>query len=351
MKKGCFVLLAIISLTYGYQGYKIIHTNEGLTIKETGKLSDIAAMVLSVPLETPDSGAMRNIKRVRRDGDDLFMISENRLLHFNMNGDFINRIAGDVNDARIVEYALNTAGKQALVIDSQHNISKYGYDGALISKTRIERFRYKLTAFTFYDGSLWIAAETLVKNDRHPGSCLIAHDLYRLDEMMNEVSRLTLRLAPAGGERLFGNTCVSELLVDENELYAYTPPFENDHLLEDTLHLLEQADLFPSLHAHDGTACIYPVRKGKRYLFSTCGSPAGNNFMFCYDKTGFTAYLLPEGFRDDVFDTGYISGFHPVDMYAGSYCFIKSGNDLSGRFPERSANDDRPVLFVVELKT
>ncbi|MDR1524960.1 MAG: hypothetical protein LBS79_06875 [Tannerella sp.] len=349
MKKGCFLLLAIIFLTYGYQGYKIasVHIKEGITIKETGKLSDIAENAFAVPLEMPDSGAMRNIKRVRRDGDDLFMISENKLLHFDMHGNFINRIACD-----IVEYALNPKMNQVLVIDSQCSISKYGYDGALISRACIGHFRYKLTAFTFHDGYSWLTAETLVKNDDHPDSFLIVHNLYQLDDNMNEISSRTLRIAHAGQGKFFSNTCISELLVSENEVYAYTPPFENSDLLEDTLYIVEQEKL-PLLNknVHDGATCIYPVRKGKRYLFSTCSSPAGNNFTFCYDKTGFTAYLLPEGFKDDIFKTGHISGFQPVDIYNNSYCFIKSGKDLSGTFPERSVDNDSPVLFIVNLNT
>ncbi|MDR2680115.1 MAG: 6-bladed beta-propeller [Tannerella sp.] len=355
MKKGCFLMLAIIFLTYGYQGYKVVdaYMKDGIQIKETGKLSDIAGNVLSVPLEMPDTGVMRNIKRVRRDGDDLFMISENRLFHFDIHGNFINRIAGDMKNAFIVEYALNTGMNRVFVIDSQRNISKYDYDGNLLSKKRIEQFRYRLTAFAFHDGHLWISAETLVKNDDYPDSFLIVHNLYQLDDNMNEISSRTLRVAAGttGGNRFFSNTCVSELLVDENEVYAYMPPFESDGLLEDSLYIAGQ-EAFPLLNknAHDGMACIYPVRKGRRYMFSTCGSPAGNHFIFCYDKINFTAYFLSEGFKDDIFETGYISDFQPVDIYNHSYCFVKSGKDLSGKFPGRAVNDDNPVLFIVNLK-
>jgi hypothetical protein len=348
MKKGCILLLAFILLTYGYQGYRTIdrYMKDGITVKTSGKLSDIAGRATSVPLETPDSGVLRNIRQVRRDGDDLFLLSENRLLHFDVRGHFINRIAGDIN-AFIVGYALDTDTNQVIVIDSQRNISNYGYVGNLLSRTGIKHPWHRLAAFTFHDGYLWVAAETLEKNGEDAESYLIRQNLYRLDAGMNEVSRLTLRTVNAGrpGD-LFTGSCISELLADEAGVYAYAPPAGTGRLLEDTLYIEQQRQIpLMNRDAHDGrTACACPVRKGKRYLIST-----GNNFTFCYDRAGYTAYILAEGFTDDIFGTGRIPDFQPVDIYSNAYYFVKSGKDLSGKFPERAADSDRPVLFLVNL--
>jgi hypothetical protein len=351
MKRGGLLLLAIIFLTYGYQGYKAIdaHVNDKVTIKTSGKLSDIAGRVTPVPLEMPGSGVLRNIRQVRKDGDDLFLLSENRLLHFDVRGKFVNRIAGDMNDALIAAYALDTDRSQVVVIDSQRNVSRYGYDGSLLSKAGLEHPWHRLTAFAFHDGFLWAAAETLVESD---GACLISQNLYRLDAGMNEVSRMTLRAVDAGRYGSIAvNPCISELLADEAGVYAYSPPFETRYLLEDTLHIVQQK-LFP-LPGNDAnsdrTAGIYPVRKGKRHIISTGKSLDGNRFTFCYDSARYTAHILTEGFKDDFFGTGYIADFLPVDIYGNSYCFVKAGEDLSAKFPERAANGDLPVLFIVNL--
>jgi hypothetical protein len=357
MRKGCFLLLTIVFLIYGYQGYKVIETysTDDIKIKQSAKLSDIAGHVMPVPLETPDSGSMRNIKHVRKDGDNLFLLSENRLLRFDTGGNFINRIASDIKDENnvfIVGYALHTNMRRILVIDSQRNISKYDYNGNLISKTEIKHSWHKLTAITFHNGYLWTTVETLVKENKQPASYLIMHDLYQLDADMNELSKTTLNFAIAGRNKIFDRPCVSALFADEDGIYAYSQPYETEHLLEDTLHIIQQKQ-FPLLYsgANYGMARIYPIRKGKRYFMSTCNSPDNNHLTFCYDNANYTAYLLPKGFKDDFFETGYIADFQPLDIYNNSYYFIKSGNDLSGKFPGRSANEDNPVLFVVTLNT
>ena len=139
MKKGGLLLLTILFLIYGYQAYKVvdIYSHEILEIKSTGKLSEITGKIIPVPLEIPDSGVVRNVKRVRRDGDSLFMLSDNRLLQFNMKGKFINQIASDINEEKgivIVEYVLNTTKHEVLVIDSNRNLKTFDYKGNPVSK-------------------------------------------------------------------------------------------------------------------------------------------------------------------------------------------------------------------------
>lgn len=353
MKKGCFLLLILLFLTYTYQGYKVVdtYTNDKIKIKVSGKLSDITGSVLSVLLETPGTGAVRQIRRVQRDGNHLFMLGDDRLLHFDIDGRFINQI-NDGNDACIAEYVLNTDANRIIVIDSRRNISHYDYGGNRISKKQIEHPWQKLTAFAFHNGYLWASAETYVTDPGQPDTIQIRHDLYQLDADMNELSRQTLRIAVTGRERLFAAPFVSELLADEEGIYAYAPPSDMKHLLGDTLYMAERKKI-PLLYPEEdtGMACIYPVRKGRRHTVSTCNSPSGEHFTFCYDHEGLTAYILPNGFKDDFFGTGYITDFQPMDMYNRSYCFLKSGKELSKKYPGRAADEDQPVLFIVNLNT
>ena len=275
MKKGCLLLLTGLLLLYGYQAYQVveIYRNDILEIKMSGKLSDITGNVLPVPLEIPDSGAVRNVQHVRKDGNSLFMLSDNRLLHFNMKGKFINQIASDINEENgkwIVEYLLDTINHCALVVDSERYINTFDYYGHLISSIRIEKPWHKITALAFHNGYLWATAETLVKNNDNPGSFLIEHELYQLDMNLNEIYSQTLRKANFGNKRMLNLLYVDELLADEQGVYAYSRITDTEIMLEDTLNISLQKKI-PLLFrdAHVGLACIYPVRKGKRHYLST----------------------------------------------------------------------------------
>jgi hypothetical protein len=358
MKKSCFLLLILITLTYVRQGYRVVdeYRKDEIKIKTTGKLSDIAAQVQPVPLEKPHSGAIRQVRQVRRDGDHLFLLSDNRLLHFDIHGRFIRQIAAhdsetayDNNNTYITGYTLNPHTKHIITINNRHHITRYDYDGNRLDDKPLEHPWQNPTAPAFHDGYLWIAAET-------PGHR--RHDLYCLDADLNEISRQPLHIAYTGRERILTTSCVTELLADEDGLYAYAPPFDAEELLNDTLYITEQKKYPHLLYPHRNAerllrdaCCIYPVRKGTRHLTATCHHRAESHITFCYDRQKFTAWILPEGFRDDFYETGHVPDLYPMDLYGQTCCFIKSGRDLSRKYPARAFSEDLPVLFIVNLNT
>lgn len=357
MKKGCLLLLTILSLTYGYQGYKIVckYIHDDVRVKNDGQLSDIANKVLCVPLETPDSGVVQQVKRVQKDGNNLFLLGDRRLLHFDVSGKFINQMIMETSDKEeifIADYTLDTDLHQVIVIDSQRNVSKYDYSGNLISKVKLTQPWHKLTAFAYHDGYLWATTEELAKNADANDSYQIIHSLYQLNTDMNEISSQRLHIADVGRDILFGSFCIDELLVDEYGVYAYSSPADMKHLLSDTLHIIQRQNL-PMMFRDGlyGKACVYPVRKGKRHIISTYHHTTDNCYTFCYDNTDHTAYLLSKGFKDDFYDTGYISDFQSMDIYNESYCYLKSGADISKKFPDRAMSNENPVLFIVTLKS
>ena len=356
MKKGCIMLLMIILLVYGYKAYQVVETyrNDVLKIKTSGKLSDITENVLPIPLDVPDSGVIRNVRHVRKDGNDLFMLSDSRLLHFNMKGKFINRIADVIsedNGKSILEYVLDTINHHALVIDSERYISAFDYQGNLISSIKIDKPWRKITAFAFHNGYLWATAETVIKNKTEPDSFLLEHKLYQLDMNLNEIYSQTLHTANIGRNRLFNSLWVDEILVDEQGVYAYSTGTDAATLLDDTLHIVQQKKI-PLLYknVHYGMACIYPVRKGKRFYLSTNDNSLTDKCLtFCYDDLKQTAYMLSDGFEDDFYKTGRGIALQPMDIYNESYCFLKSGKDIARKFPDIAKNSDSQVLFIFKL--
>ena len=354
MRRNSIIFLAIIFLTYTYQGYKILYKyiNDEVKVKSSGLLSDITNNVISIPLETPDSGAIERIKRVQRDGDDIFLLGDRRLLHFNSSGKFINQPAVDITNMEgvfIADYAIDTDRHHIIVIDSLRNYSKYDYQGNLLSRTQITHPWNKLTAFTYHNGSLWASAESLVKNI-DDDSFTIMNDLYRLDMDMNEISRLNLRNVDVGREIIFNNIRADEILVDEEGVYAYSTPVDMEHLLSDTLFIL-QGRIIPNSGRNNFnmSECIYPVRKSKRYMISTHYNTDDDCHTFCYDNSDNTAYILQEGFKDDIYNTGYIADLQSMDIYNKSYCYIKTEADISAGSIENATGT--PVLYIVTLKS
>jgi hypothetical protein len=338
MKKAVYILLAILLLTYGYKAYQAVsvHLNDMLKIRSKGVLSDITDKVVSIPLETPDSGSVTHIKRVLKDGDDLFLLSNNRLLHYDISGKFINPVARDIaeNGESIGSYTLNTDRRQIIVIDSRRNITVYSYSGKLLSRTALPHQWYRISALEYYKGYLWATAKTLARMNEADNSCKIRNNLYQLDHQMNIISETALRTADTGRVRLWEGLCIDGLLAGDEGLYAYCSPYSQDYLLDDTLHILEQKKI-PSLHTGEtfGSGCIYNLRRGDRFFI------ANNGFTFCYDNKSHTAYKLNEGFKDNFFGTGNVSCFQPVDIYGNTYCYFSNAT-------EHPAN-----LYIFTLKT
>ena len=353
MRRNSIIFLAIIFLTYSYQGYKVYHKyiHDEVKIKISGLLSDITDNVISIPLETPDSVAIQRIKRVQRDGNDIFLLGDRRLLHFNASGKFINEPAADISNmegAFIADYAIDTDRHQITVIDSLRNYSKYDYSGNLISRAKITQPWNKLTAFTYHNGSLWAAAELLLKNT-DDDSYTITHNLYQLDMNMNEISCMNLRHADVGHEKIFTNIHPDEILVDEEGVYAYSTPIDMENLLNDTLYILQNR-IIPTTNrnVYNSSAYIYPVRKSKRYMISTYYSTDGDCHTFCFDNSDYTAYILQEGFKDDIFNTGNIADLQPLDNYNKSYCYTNTKADISAGSTE---NETVTVLYIATLKS
>ena len=366
MKKCGLLLLITLFLTYGYQGYKIVHIymNDEIKVKTSGKLSDIAKNVFPVPLETPDSGIVRNIKRVQQDGDNIFLLSDKRLLHFNLSGKFISQPAMEIsnnNEVYIADYTLDTDNHRVIVIDSQRKISKYDYSGNLISRAKINQQWRRISAFTYHNGYLWISAETTEKitdistnnnyyevdgcttgsPDKKSGdNYQVIHRLYQLDCDMNEISNQKLYLADIGRDIKYNSPCIDELLVDDDGIYAYSSPVDMQYIFSDTMHIL-QYNIIPSfalVNRHQGETGIYPVRKGNRFMMSTNHNIVDNCYTFCFDKTKYIAYMLSEGFNDDFYNTGNITDLQPLDIHNTTYCFLKSEANI-------------PILFIVTLNS
>ena len=82
MKKTCLLLLLLVGIIYINEGYKII--SEDMPVKSTtkGSLSDIAEEVIAIPLETTSDCRLKHATQIKRDRNELFLVSNGQLFHF-----------------------------------------------------------------------------------------------------------------------------------------------------------------------------------------------------------------------------------------------------------------------------
>jgi len=330
MRRAVYFLLALVALTYFWQAFEVgrVYYYDCVKVRYAGKLSDIADEVTRIALETPDSGAVTNVHNIRRDGDNVFLLSDNRLLHYNLTGKLLNEIGGDGEGQPLINYALDTVNHRVIVIDSNNLISCYNYAGNLLSVRTLPCKWYRLTAMAWHNHNIYLTAEDLVAKADGSGVFEIRHKLYQIDYQNNITGICNLHHAETGREIPYSATAVSEILFDDKEeAYAYSQNADCETLLKDTLYFLHNRQL-PFRNSiggtKDGMASVYPFRRGKRYIISPQNP---DNRLFCYDSKKNIAYMLSKGFKDDFCGGDFVRSLLPTDNYGNSYGFLtESGN-------------------------
>jgi hypothetical protein len=139
----------------------------------------------------------------------------------------------------------------------------------------------------------------------------------------------------------------NEFCIDSSgELYLYAPPFTAEHLLEDTLFLLNQPR-----HQRPDSLTKYPIRTGKRFWFASYrqNPDPTKNYIFCHDTLSHKTWHLSEGFEDNCYSTGNISDLQATELDNNGYYYYQSGTALTHSFPQ-AAQTGELVLFFVKLK-
>ncbi|WP_139785092.1 6-bladed beta-propeller [Parabacteroides sp. Marseille-P3160] len=348
MKKACTFLLLLVFSIYLYMGYDLFRKNT-LTEKTRGFLSDIAKEVVAVPLETIPGIKLEDARLIRRDGEHLFLVNNRQLYHFDISGRLVCRIT-DLHgeDKLVANYVVDIIRKQLIVITDRREALYYTYDGKLLAGKDLagESLWDRLYTLSFYNGMFWAVVDKYVRDADDPSVC---HRERRLCKYSTDFLELESRkLSPANLGRECSAYFDPEICVGEEGVYAYTPSLEPHRLLKDTLHILQYQGLFASSEAE---ASAYPVVLGKRFLLSSYynAGKEPRTYTFCYDKTENIAYSVADGFQDDFYQTGAIPKLQPLDAYAHTFCFSKSGKDLKRAFPNWKAGDN-PIVFLVRLK-
>lgn len=347
MKKTCLLLLLLVSIIYINEGYRII--SEGMLVKSTdkGSLSDIAEEVIAIPLETKSDCRLKYATQIKRDRNELFLVSDGQLYHFDCSGKFINRITSNQHFP-VADYVIDPLEKQLIVMDNKENVYYYDYDGALLERKSLAGINplKAPTRLMYYDHHIWITAQALSPSKEDANKQCMDQWLYKFDTTLNLQDARKLTAADLG--RFYLGACFStELSVADGNVYAYSPSTQPDELLADTLYLISRNQL----NIHDEYSSILPLCIAGRYLVSTYSNAADEeqNYTFCYDRREEYAYNVTGGFEDNFYHTGRVPDLQALDVYNSSFCYCRSGEEVKNAFPDRT-EEDNPVLFIVRMK-
>lgn len=326
-------------------------------------LSDIASEVVAIPLETPGRYRISQIEQVKRDGNHLFVVSNRKLFHYNRQGKFLNPIDTPEDSLYVRDYVVDTDNRQLLVLDYRQSIHYYTYTGEHIDTKYLGKHPWNtLYRLAYFDKHLWATAETFLPDPDNPSRQRIEKWLYRFDLSLNTIEGSPVEKVDLGRPD-YSCGFQPEIGVINNKVYVHCLSMQPDYLLRDTLHLINNHLLEPPLRNGGLTEALsgeeglqaypirqLPVRLHHRFLIaSSCNSTDKDlNYIFCYDREEREAYKLPDGFRDNFYETGYVADMHPLSLYSDEYYYCKKGSNLPSALP--GTCDETPILFILRLK-
>ncbi|WP_102408444.1 6-bladed beta-propeller [Parabacteroides bouchesdurhonensis] len=352
MKRTFLILLAVTAFVCIQQGYKLMTENNYLENLTSGSLSDIADEVVAIPLKTTEQYTINDAKNIRKEGDNLFLLSEETLYRFNRKGEFICRIT-DPEVIKVAGYVVNPVSQQLIVLGNIDDIHYYSYEGRLIEKKKLKSDlpEHRMSSIAMYKNHIWTTEECL-KEDSANHVSYMEKQVIEYDSSFQKLETHKLVQADLGRTN-YGISCQAPVLgvaEDTGVVYAYSPTSEPGKLLRDTLFLKEQKENGEQALCSDDIL-LYPVRFGSRFWISSYYNKKDedSSYTFCYDIQTNRSWQVQGGFYDNFYQTGQVARLEAMDLYNRSYCFCKSGEEINKAFPEH-ANEKSPVLFIVKLK-
>ena len=353
MKKGFLVLLFFVLAISGWHGYERWQKEQQTAEHLTGSLSDIAEEVVAIPLQQPAGAApITTARDIRKDGNDLFLISRNTLYHFDRQGKFISQVTRP-EDIQVAGYVIDALRRQLIVLGNENDIHYYTYEGKLLKKKKLKSEvgeKRKVMSALLYNGKIF-TTEQETRRDTKQGKTILSNHVAEYDLEFSQTGERRLVAAETGRERLAppGYGIRLGIHPDSGRLYAYAPTTRPDLLLRDSLYLVNHTE--ETMENNAETVLAYPLRMGSRYWIASCPDPfsQGENYTFCFDSMRNEAWNLKDGFEDDFYATGKIARLAPMDAENKTYTFCQSGEAVRKAFPNQ-AESANAVVFIVKLK-
>jgi len=344
MKRTFYFLLFAMTLVGGTFFYEAFLSNNFSTYSIKGALSEIADEVVAVPLKHTQEYKIKNARHVRQVGSNLFLVSNDALYRFSIDGEFLGRLT-DPDVIKVGGYIIDSSYRQLIVLGNQDDIHYYSFDGELLGtkKLKSDLPHQRIQTASMYGENIWMAEERLTL-DTDTQMVTSEYVAVKYDRSFNQIESRSIRSAELGREQELPFSFHPELAVhpDTGRLYVYSPSFNPEALLRDTLYLYGNKN---RIAATSDAVLSYPIRMGSRFWISN-NEPQES--IFCYDTKRGHCWQLANGLEDNFYNTGEITTLRSMDIYNNNYYYFKSGDEVKEAFPE--ATSDSLILFIVKVK-
>ena len=345
-KRTCLLVAIFISICIWNGLERLISSGKG-EIYRNGELSEIAKDVVAIPLESIAGTPIKDVRDLYKEGDNLFLISRDILYRFNRKGEFICRITNP-KEIRVAGYMVDEVKQQLIVLGNVNDIYYYDYEGNLLSKKKLKRDfgKQQLLSAILYRNKIYTIEQEQVNIAEKKQKVSIKCHIGVYDTAFHELEKRNLKEA-----ELTHPTYVSKIQnlnlhvnPDTGEVYACSFPYQPDYLLSDTLYLSHI-----SLKKQPDEVPLYPIQMGSRFwfAFNRHADDESKRYTYCWDRHENQAWQTGRGFKDDFYQSGYVTELLPMGVSGDQYFYCKNGEEVSRSFPEAT---DSTVVFIVNLK-
>lgn len=353
MKRAFVILFFGLIVLYAHEGYNTWFSANHIKERITGILSDIAREVTAIPLQSANGKPMDKVRDIKKDRNELFLISEDVLYHYNKEGRFICQVT-DPGSIKVAGYLVNPAKNELIVLGNADDIFYYTYDGDLIEKKKLvnnlpER---RILSMSLHNNQILSMEENCYVNP-DTQEIFVEKELVTYDTSFQKIESHKLAFADLGRTQYLLALAQPQLCIDPDtgQLLVYNSPKEHEYLLQDTLRLSSSLNQNKRIIDEEESIPVVPVRPLGRFWFSSASGFEDEemNFTFCYDRQTHEHKKLKEGFADDFYQTGTISNLQAMDLYSQTFCFAQSGEGTKKAFPD-NYHSGNAVVFIVKMK-
>jgi hypothetical protein len=347
MKRTFLLLLMTLVALYAKVAYEVWTEDAYLTSSPKGYLSDIAQSVTAIPLQSAGKCEIEKTRSIRKEGNNLFLVSKDILYRFDTSGQFVCQVTRpDV--IRVAAYVIDPLRELLIVLGNADDIHYYTFDGEPAGqKKAATHIGGRIRAIAMYQDCIWTIEERAGAGS-YGQEKYIEQKMVRYDVSFHEMESrrlITVDLPDKPIVPLLGNVNIA-VAEDTGTLYAHAAPSLPERLLRDSL-LLKYKQISSGIFPDGDDCTVSPLCFGRRFWLASLYDPddASRTYAFCFDRETNRSWQVEGGFEDDFYNTGLIPEWQAMDVFSRAYSFCKSGEAV-----KHIAPSGEPVVFIVELK-
>lgn len=332
-----FLILALVTL-YGHEGYRLYCNLRPMVHLYTGRLSDIAAKVTPLVLDTKGAVPIQRPAKIRMYQEFIYLIDNQTLYRFTLSGDYVGRITNP-DEIQVADYVIDSQNNRLIIFGNQEQIFYCTLEGEIRNRMQfpVESSYSRLQAVNYHDDRIWVVQE--IKSDAFNRLERVVVE-YTTSFEKQDTYKLEYTENCSRDEFVCMMTPSFAVAPDTGELYVYSPPVSPFYLKQDTLAI--HSYRHQAFHHLTTDMPIYPIHMGKRFSISSrlTEGETEEGYLFCYDSRTNKCWELPEGMTDNLYGTGQIRRIEPLDVSGERYWYV-SENSVG----------EVPVIFIMEMKS